>query len=211
MTDQQIEQLIRTDRDLITEIVPEDSHVLDLGCGDGSLLARLSEKKGVMGCGIDIDEHNLILCVERGLSVSQDDLDDGLGDFLDYSYDYVILNQTLQVINKPDKIIKEMLRVGRFGIVGFPNFGHWFLRMNLLFRGKMPRSKALPFEWYNTPNIHQLTIRDFKDFCLSENISIIHEEYFIAGKWRNSSLWHPFANMLAQNGMFVLKGREEEK
>ncbi len=205
MTDQQIEQLIRADRDLITEIVPEGSHVLDLGCGDGSLLGRLIEKKGVMGCGIDIDEHNLILCVERGLSVSQDDLDEGLGDFLDDSYDYVILNQTLQVIKKPEKIIREMLRVGRYGIVGFPNFGHWFLRMSLLFKGRMPKSSALPFEWYNTPNIHQLTIRDFTDFCLSENISIIREEYFIAGKWRNSALWHPFANMLALNGMFVLK------
>ncbi len=207
MTDQQIEQLIRADRDLITEIIPRDSQVLDLGCGDGSLLARLIKKKGVKGCGIDIDEHNLILCVEQGLSVSQDDLDEGLGDFLDDSYDYVILNQTLQVIKKPDKIIREMLRVGRFGIVGFPNFGHWFLRMNLLFRGKMPKSKILPFEWYNTPNIHPLTIRDFKDFCLSENISIIREEYFIAGKWRKSSLWKPFANMLALNGMFVLKDR----
>ena len=206
MTDQQIEQLIRADRDLITEIVPEDSHVLDLGCGDGSLLARLIEKKGVIGCGIDIDEHNLIQCVERGLSVSQDDLDEGLGDFLDDSYDYVILNQTLQVIKKPDKIIREMLRVGRFGIVGFPNFGHWFLRMNLLLQGRMPKSSALPFKWYNTPNIHPFTISDFKDFCLSENISIIREEYFIAGKWRKSSLWKPFANMLALNGMFVLKG-----
>ena len=207
MTDQQIEQLIRADRDLITEIIPRGSHILDLGCGDGSLLARLIKKKGVKGCGIDIDENNLIMCVEQGLSVSQDDLDEGLGDFLDDSYDYVILNQTLQVIKKPDKIIREMLRVGRFGIVGFPNFDHWFLRMNLLFRGKMPKSKALPFEWYNTPNIHQLTIRDFKDFCLSENISIIREEYFIAGKWRKSSLWKHFANMLALNGMFVLKGR----
>lgn len=207
MTDQQIEQLVRADRELITEIVPQDSHVLDLGCGDGSLLGRLIEKKGVKGCGIDIDEHNLIQCVERGLSVSQDDLDEGLGDFLDDSYDYVILNQTLQVINKPDKIIKEMLRVGKFGIVGFPNFGHWFLRMSLLFHGRIPKSKALPFEWYNTPNIHQLTINDFKDYCLSEKISIIREEYFIAGKWRNSSLFHSFANILALNGMFVLKGQ----
>lgn len=211
MTDQQIEQLVPADRDLITEIVPQGSHVLDLGCGDGSLLALLIEKKGVMGRGLDIDEHNLILCMERGLSVTQGNLDDGLSDFLDDSYDYVVLNQTLQVIKKPDKVIKEMLRVGRFGIVGFPNFGHWFLRMSLLFLGRMPRSSALPFEWYNTPNIHQLTILDFKNFCLSENISIIREEYFIAGKWRNSLLLHPFPNLLAINGMFVLKGGEKVK
>ena len=207
MTDQQIEQLIRADRDLITEIVPQGSHVLDLGCGDGSLLSRLIEEKGAKGRGLDIDEHNLILCMERGLSVTQGNLDDGLGDFLDNSYDYVILNQTLQVIKKPDKVIREMLRVGRFGIVGFPNFGHWFLRMSLLFRGRMPKSSALPFEWYNTPNIHQLTIRDFRNYCQSENISIIREEYFIAGKWRNSSLLRPFSNLFAVNGMFVLNGR----
>ena len=207
MTVQEIDRLTRADRDLITEIVPGGSQVLDLGCGDGSLLIRLIEKKGVMGCGIDIDEHNLIKCVERGLSVSQDDLDDGLGDFLDGSYDYVILNQTLQGINKPGKIIKEMLRVGRFGIVGFPNFGYWFLRMNLLFRGRMPKSDMLPFEWYNTPNIHRLTILDFKDYCKAENISIIREEYFIAGKWRDSSTWQPYANFLAQNGMFVIKAQ----
>ena len=207
MTDQQIEQLIRADRDLITEIVPQGSHILDLGCGDGSLLSRLIEEKGAKGRGLDIDEHNLILCMERGLSVTQGNLDDGLGDFLDNSYDYVILNQTLQVIKKPDKVIREMLRVGRFGIVGFPNFGHWFLRMSLLFRGRMPKSSALPFEWYNTPNIHQLTIRDFRNYCRFENISIIREEYFIAGKWRDSSLLHHFSNLFAVNGMFVLNGR----
>ena len=207
MTDQQIEQLFRADRDLITDIIPQGSHVLDLGCGDGSLLSRLIEEKGIKGRGLDIDEHNLILCMERGLSVTQGNLDDGLGDFLDNSYDYVILNQTLQVIKKPDKVIREMLRVARFGIVGFPNFGHWFLRISLLFQGRMPKSSALPFEWYNTPNIHQLTISDFRNFCRSENISIIREEYYIAGKWRNSSLLQPFSNLLAVNGMFVLNGR----
>ena len=147
--------------------------------------------------------------MEKGLSVSRDDLDEGLGDFLDDSYDYVILNQTLQVITKPDRIIREMLRVGRYGIIGFPNFGHWFLRANLLFGGRMPKSPALPFEWYETPNIRQLTIRDFRDFCRAGGISIVHEEHFIAGRWMNSPLWRPFANMLAVNGMFVLRGNSQ--
>ena len=204
MTDHQYQKLVRADRDLITGIVPTGSYVLDLGCGDGSLLSELKVKKGVDGRGIDIDENNLIECVEKGLSVCQSDLDNGLDDYPDDSYDYVILNQTLQVIRKPEKVIREMLRVGRFGIVGFPNFGQWRLRSGLLFRGRMPKSPSLPFEWYNTPNIHQLTIKDFRDFCLSRNISIIHEEYLIGGTWRNSKLWRSAANICALNGMFVI-------
>ena len=142
--------------------------------------------------------------MEKCLSVCQSDLDNGLYDYPDSSYDYVILNQTLQVIRKPEKVIREMLRVGRYGIVGFPNFAHWQLRSVLLFKGRMPKSPSLPFEWYDTPNIHQLTIKDFRDFCCSRNISIIHEEYLIGGTWRNSKLWRPIANMTALNGMFVI-------
>ena len=205
MTDQQIDKLVRADRELITALVPENSHVLDLGCGDGSLLADLIAKKNVRGRGIDIDEANLINCVEQGLSVCQGDLDEGLSDYPDKSYDYVILNQTLQVMKKPEKVIKEMLRVGKNGIVGFPNFAYWKHRLHLMFKGRMPKSSELPFEWYNTPNIHLLTIKDFVVFCRNHDISIIHEEYLIFGKWMSLGLLRPYANLLALNGMYVIR------
>ncbi len=205
--DYQNDRLIRADRDIITSIIPPKSHVLDLGCGDCGLLAELVDKKQVIGRGVDIDEHNLINGIERGLSVYQGNLDEGLADYPDNSYDYVILNQTLQVIKKPETIIKEMLRVGKFAIVGFPNFGYLPLRLRLLFYGRMPKLKAMPFEWYNTPNIHPLTVLDFKKYCQSEKISFIREEYLMLGKWRDSALVRPFANLCAVTGMFILKGK----
>ena len=205
MTKSPLDILTRADRDIILSIVPEGSHVLDLGCGDGGLLAELVERKKVVGSGVDIDWQNLIIAMERGLSVYQGDLDAGLEDFPDDSYDYVILNQTLQVIKKPEKVIKEMLRIGAHGIVGFPNSGNWHLRLSHMLSGRMPKSRVLPFEWYNTPNLHCLTILDFKDFCKREGIGISREEYFMLGKWRYSPLVNPLANMLAINGMFVIR------
>ena len=205
--DYQNNRLIRADRDIITSIIPPGSHVLDLGCGDGGLLAELVKNKQVVGRGVDIDERNLIHGIERGLSVCLGDLDEGLADYPDNSYDYVILNQTLQVITKPETVLREMLRVGKYAIVGFPNYGHWLLRLRFLFNGRVPKSKAMPFEWYNTPNIHPLTVLDFKRYCQSEHISIIREEYLMLGKWRDSRLVRPLANYCAVTGMFVLKGR----
>ena len=204
MTDRQIDILTRADRDLITAIVPPHAHVLDLGCGDGGLLNELVEKKQVIGRGVEINEDNLIQCMERGLFVCQGDLDQGLADYPDRSFDYVILNQTLQVIRRPEKILKEMLRVGKYGIIGFPNFGHWYIRTSFFLSGRMPKTAALPFEWYDTPNIHQLTITDFKDFCRREGFSIIREEYYMLGKWRCSSSVNPLANLFAVTGMFVI-------
>ena len=204
MTDHQIDRLIRADRDIITAIIPQGAHVLDLGCGNGGLLAELFEKKRVVGRGVEIDSDNIIRALERGLSVCQGDIDNGLADYPSGSYEYVILNQTLQVITKPVAVIREMLRVGRHGIVGFPNFGHWAVRTCFLFNGRMPKTQAFPFEWHNTPNIHQLTICDFKDLCREEGIRIVREEYFMLGKWRCSPLVNPLANLLAITGMFVI-------
>jgi methionine biosynthesis protein MetW len=204
MTDRQIDILTRADRDLITTIVPPHTHVLDLGCGDGGLLSELVEKKQVIGRGVEIDEDNLIQSMERGLFVCQGDLDQGLADYPDRSFDYVILNQTLQVIRRPEIILREMLRVGKYGIIGFPNFGHWYVRSSFFFSGRMPKTAALPFEWYDTPNIHQLTINDFKDFCRREGFSIIREEYYMLGKWRCSSFVSLLANLFAVTGMFVI-------
>ncbi len=211
MTDSQKDRLIRADRDLITRIVPRGASVLDLGCGDGFLLSQLIDQKEVRGHGVDIDESSLIRCIERGLSACQYDLDRGLADFPDDSFDYVILNQTLQVMAHPERVIREMLRVGRYGIVGFPNFGYWRLRMGFLFGGRMPKSEALPFEWYDTPNIRQLTIRDFHAFCAQERVSIIRREYFMLGKWRKAPTVGRWANLLAVVGMFVLKRIEERR
>lgn len=201
------DNLVRADRDIILSIIPPKAHVLDLGCGDGGLLVELIEKKGVIGRGLDIDENNLIAGIERGLSVYQGDLNDGLGDYPDKSFDYVILNQTLQVIKNTETVVREMLRVGRYAIIGVPNFGYWSLRFDLLFRGRMPKLETLPFDWYNTPNIHMMTLLDFKDYCQTKKISIIREEYLMFGKWRHSRLINPLSNLFALTGMFVLEGK----
>ena len=196
--------VLRADAAQIAEIVPPGAHVLDLGCGDGALLARLIGDRGCSGHGVDLDEAQLIACMERGLSVTQFNLDDGLGDYPDNAYDYVILNQTLQVVTRPERIISEMLRVGRRGIVGFPNFGHWRVRWQLAARGIMPRTPALPFEWYDTPNIHQLSVHDFAAFCKEHGIMIVDDHHRIAGRWRIGPLWRRIAGWASESSIYVI-------
>ena len=204
MTSQYIDRLSRTDRDMILTLVPESVRVLDLGCGDCSLLMELVERKKIQGSGLDIDGSQLVNGLASGLNVFQGDLDEGLSDFPNQSYDYVILNQTLQVVKNPLLVLNEMLRIGRYGIVGFPNFAQWHLRCGLFFGGRAPKSPALPFEWYNTPNIRVLSIKDFYDYCRKEKITIVQERYQIGRSWIRSDLWKPYVNLMARVGLFVI-------
>jgi methionine biosynthesis protein MetW len=197
------------DYEQIARLVPEGSRVLDLGCGNGQLLKMLMERKGVTGRGVDIDEENVVECIRKGLSVFQGNLDEGLADYQDKSYDYVILNRTLQVVLKPDYVIREMLRIGDRAIVSFPNFGHWKVRLSLLLKGRMPVTRMLPFEWYNTPNIHLVTIKDFKRFCLVNGIDILNEVSLVNSRRVYDRRHRLFPNLLAEEGIFVIASRTE--
>lgn len=170
--------LQRTDFRTILELVEPGAKVLDLGCGNGDLLLLLRERKQTVGYGIELAEDAIMACIERGLSVFHGNLDEGLRDFEDQSFDYVLLNQTLQVVHRPAYVVQEMLRVGRRGIVSFPNFAHWRIRLRLLASGRMPVDEAIPHEWYDTPNIHHLTVQDFTRFCSRFSVRILDSYYF---------------------------------
>ena len=187
---------------IITDMVESEATVLDLGCGDGTLMKMLKDK-GVFVSGIDISEDNIVKCLEKGLPVIQGDIDEGLHEYPEKSYDYVILNQTLQSTEKPDYVIKEMLRVGKKIVVSFPNFAYWRVRFYLLFNGKMPKSKILPFEWFDTPNIHLLTIKDFYEFAKENDFKIEKKLSMTRAKIRNSLFHRIFDNMFTEEVIFL--------
>ncbi len=164
---------LRTDLALIAEWIKPGSRVLDLGCGDGTLMAYLQSHHNVTGYGAEIDEENIVKCIASGVNVIQTDLDAGLSEFDKGSFDYVIMTQTLQAIRYPDKLLNEMLHIGREGILTFPNMGHWRCRLQIALQGIMPRSRTLPYEWYDTPNIHLCTLKDFEALCTKSNIEIL--------------------------------------
>ena len=164
---------MRPDQEIIQRWIEPDSRVLDLGCGDGSLLANLKLTKKVKGTGLEIDSDKIQTCVERGLNVIEQNLDAGLWNFQTDSFDTVLLAQTLQALSHPDQLIDEMLRVGRRGIVTFPNFGNWKSRVYLSSKGRMPVSKFMPHAWYDTPNIHFCTVGDFDALCKEKGIRIL--------------------------------------
>jgi methionine biosynthesis protein MetW len=204
MTSRYVDRLSLTDRDMILTLVPDGSRVLDLGCGDCSLLRELIARKNIRGTGLDIDGMQLVEGLADGLDVFQGDLDEGLADFPDDAFDCVILNQTLQVVKNPLLVLNEMLRIGRYGIVGFPNFAQWQLRRGIFFGGRAPKSPALPFEWYDTPNIRVLSIKDFYDYCRRHHIRIVHRRHLIGRRWMRSVLWLPAVNLLAHIGLYVI-------
>lgn len=157
---------LRPDLAAISGWIPEGARILDLGCGDGSLLAHLAATRGVRGYGLEIDPANIAACIGRGVNVIQTDLDDGLSDFAEGAFDVVVMAQALQALQRPDQVLAEMLRVARTAIVTFPNFGHWRVRAALL-AGRMPVTPSLPERWFDTPNIHLCTVGDFEDLCAS--------------------------------------------
>jgi len=164
---------LRPDLEIISEWIAPRSRVLDLGCGDGTLLTHLRDTRQAVGYGLEIDSANIVECIRAGVNVIQTDLDAGLSDFDAASFDYVILSQTLQAVYYPDRLLDEMLRVARQGIVTFPNFGHWQCRVQIALGGHMPVSRTLPSEWYNTPNIHLCTLTDFEGLCRKKGITIL--------------------------------------
>ena len=197
-------QGLRLNYSIITDVVEVGAKVIDLGCGDGTLLAKLIAEKKVKGIGVEIDQESVISSLEKGLSVIQGDIDEGLKEFQDQEFDWVILNQTLQSTEKPDYVVKEMLRVGKKAVVSFPNFAYWKVRFYLFFMGKMPKSKILPFEWYNTPNIHLLTVNDFYDFCKKRNIKILKSVYMTRANVRKNFLIRSLSNFFAEEVIFVI-------
>ncbi len=198
------QKIDRFDYNFITHIIEKNSKVLDLGCGIGTLLKLLKDKKNVDGRGIEINQYKVQKCVENGLSVLHGDLDEGLKHYKDKSFDYVIFNQTIQVVRNSLLVLKEALRVGKKVIVSFPNFGHWQIRYSFFLSGRMPKSKSLPYEWYNTPNIRVLTVKDFKALCKENHIKVLKKVNYINrnGKSMPIKLW---PNLVASNSIFIVE------
>jgi methionine biosynthesis protein MetW len=165
----------RLDYELIESLVPVGARVLDLGCGDGTLLAQLREHKGCEGRGIEIDEQAVLACIQRGVAVYHGDMLEGMGFYGGGAFDVVILSQTLQQTVDPLRVMREMLRVGETAIISFPNFGHWRVRLQLLFSGRMPKTCLLPYAWHATPNVHLCTVTDFRRLCDEQGLERVRE------------------------------------
>jgi methionine biosynthesis protein MetW len=193
---------VRPDYSIILDWIKKDSSVLDLGCHEGDLLSLIVKEKNARAHGIEIDEQAIYKCVELGLSVSHQDIDNGLSEYGDESFDYVILNQSIQQVKKPDIVLKESLRVGKEVIIGFPNFAHFRARCQIFFRGKTPITPSLPYEWYETPNLHFLSISDFRDYCKRQDIRIKRSAFFCND--RMTGMTNIVPNLLAQNGLFLI-------
>ena len=191
---------------VISKLIDERSRVLDVGCGDGILMEYLSKNKVVDVRGLEISKEKVKKCLSNGLAVVEGNAEYDLKQFPDLSFDYVILSQTLQAFMSPENVIKDLLRVGKKVIVTIPNFGHWKIRVDLLFKGEMPITKNLPYEWYNTPNLHMCTIQDFYNFCNNKGINIfktISLNGQKTSKITSSNL--KFKNLISELGIFLLE------
>jgi methionine biosynthesis protein MetW len=196
----------RVDHRVVADFVIKGARVLDVGCGDGALLALLEKNRAVDGRGMELSQAGVNQCVAKGLSVIQGDADLDLHYYPDDAFDYVILSQTIQATRNPRQVLEHMLRIGRRAIVSFPNFGHWRIRLNYLLRGRMPVTKNLPYTWYDTPNIHFCTLRDFVSLVGEVNASIEHATALSARGERVpfKAPW-PVWNLVGEQAIFVLK------
>ena len=192
---------LRPDLAVIADHVTRGARVLDVGCGDGALMAALRDRAGVDARGLEIDAGNVAAAVARGLSVVQGDADIDLAGYPDRSFDYAILSQTLQTARAPDKVLDELLRIGGRAFVSFPNFAHWRVRLSLLWGGRMPVTPLLPERWYDTPNIHHVTIDDFRAFVAERGIAVERAWFLSRGKQTISAA----ANVLAEHAVFLLR------
>jgi methionine biosynthesis protein MetW len=194
---------MRADLRIISELVRPGARVLDLGCGTGDLLAWLQVNKSVNGYGLEIDPAKITICLEKGVNVIEQDLDEGLANFPSDSFDMVVMTETLQSVREPDLMLDEMLRIGHECVVTFPNFGHWRCRAQILFRGRMPVARHIPHTWYNTPNIHLCTFDDFEQLCRDKSLRII-QRFVVDARHVNRPMINRFPNFFGTYAFYRL-------
>ena len=198
---------IRPDLQTICDWIQPNTHILDLGCGDGTLLSMLKTKRHVSGYGLEIEVSNIVKCIQAGVNAIQADLNAGLSDFDDKTFDYVVMTQALQAVKRPDRLLNDMLRVGREVIVTFPNFGHWRARLQLFFGGHMPVTPSLPSKWFNTQNIHLCTLQDFEQLCIDNNIHIL-QRTVVDRDHKSSVGMKLLPNLLGEVAIYRIRMRE---
>ena len=194
---------LRADLAIIAQLINPSARVLDLGCGEGELLAHLQANKQVNGYGLDVDPEHIRICLEKGVNVIEQDLDEGLANFANDSFDMVVMTETLQSVRAPETLLREMLRIGEECIITFPNFGHWRCRMQLAFLGRMPVAKHIPHSWFDTPNIHLCTFRDFENLCAELGFPII-ERRVVDHQHAQSALGSVLPNLLGPVAFYRL-------
>jgi len=194
---------MRADLRIISELIKPGARVLDLGCGTGDLLAWLQANKAVNGYGLEIDPANITTCLQKGVNVLEQNLDEGLSNFPSDSFDMVVMTETLQAVREPDLMLDEMLRIGRECIVTFPNFGHWRCRAQIVFHGRMPVEKHIPHTWYDTPNIHLCTFNDFERLCRDKSLRIV-ERFVVDPRHLNRPIINRFPNFFGTYAFYRL-------